>query len=272
MGETPIPFSRRHGYIGEEQEITIREDALPGLRWWVYLAARKQLHPNKIRTLLCETLMEAPNDDNWSEGNVAGECRGLLNGCEWFRVYDAIERIALFISENCRADSLAEFAEEINKHFREKGYGWKLDGLEIVSRGDEAFEALITGAVETLGAVEEHATAARELHHAIADLSRRPDPDLTGAIQHSMAALECVAREYCGDPQATLGKLLQRYPDMLPRPLDKGLEMTWGYASEMGRHVREGRVPGREEVELVVGLAATVSTYLARKRQLRDRG
>ena len=106
-------------------------------------------------------------------------------------------------------------------------------------------------------------TPASELREAAADLSKEP-PDLTGAVQHSLAALECVAREHCGD-HATFGKLLERYPDLFPKPLDKGIEKVWGFASEMGRHLQEGRMPKKEEAELLVGLATACSTYLARK-------
>ena len=100
---------------------------------------------------------------------------------------------------------------------------------------------------------------------------RRPEPDLTGAIQHAMAAMEWVAREYCGEAQPTFGKLVERYPDMLPRPLNLGVEKAWGYASEMGRHVREGRALERDEAELIVGIAASVSTYLIRKKARQER-
>ena len=106
-------------------------------------------------------------------------------------------------------------------------------------------------------------TAASELREATVDLSRQP-PDLTGAVQHSLAALECVAREHCSD-HATFGKLLQRYDGLFPKPLDKGIEMIWGFASEMGRHLQEGRTPNGEEAELLVGLATACCTYLARK-------
>ena len=37
-----------------------------------------------------------------------------------------------------------------------------------------------------------------------------------------------------------------------------------GFVSETARQIREGRKPERREVELVVGLAATVTTYLSR--------
>ena len=116
------------------------------------------------------------------------------------------------------------------------------------------------GALETARRL----TARAEMHKALADLSRRPEADLTGAIQHAMAALECVARDATGDPKATLGEILKRHPNLIPKPLDTAVEKAWGYASEMGRHIREGREPQRKEVELIVGLAATVANYLSR--------
>ena len=82
-----------------------------------------------------------------------------------------------------------------------------------------------------------------------------------------MAALECVARDICGDPKATLGELLKRYPDKLnvPKPLDESVSKAWGYASEMARHIREGRTSSYEEAELILGLAAVFFNYLSRK-------
>lgn len=38
-------------------------------------------------------------------------------------------------------------------------------------------------------------TGSGELHEALQDLSRRPRPEVSGVIQHAMAALECVARD-----------------------------------------------------------------------------
>lgn len=80
-----------------------------------------------------------------------------------------------------------------------------------------------------------------------------------------MGALECVARDIVNDPKATLGEILKAYPGLIPAPLDKALGQVWDYASEFARHVREGREVSREEAELVVGLAGTICTYLARK-------
>lgn len=120
------------------------------------------------------------------------------------------------------------------------------------------------GAVAILGESGQ-STAGTELHEAIQDLSRRPEPDPTGAVQHAMAALECVAREITGDSKATLGEIIKRFPDAIPKPLDSAIDKAWGFASEQGRHIREGRAPERDEAELIVGLAAALCTYLVRK-------
>lgn len=106
------------------------------------------------------------------------------------------------------------------------------------------------------------------MHEALADISRRPNADVTGAIQHAMAALECVARDVANQPSKTLGQLIAELK--LPKPLDVGLEKLWGFASERGRHMRENRAPRFEDAELVVTVASAVSVYLLRLAQDRS--
>ena len=131
-------------------------------------------------------------------------------------------------------------------------------------RGPEVFEAVVRPTADRLASAG-LATASAEIHEALRDLGRRPEPDVTGAIQHAMAAVECVARQASGNPKATLGEILNRCPGLVPRPLDVALEKAWGYASEIGRHLREGRVPSYEEAELVVMMSAATAAYLERK-------
>jgi hypothetical protein len=61
--------------------------------------------------------------------------------------------------------------------------------------------------------------------------------------------------------------LLKRHGQVLGivPPLDQALIKLWGYASERGRHLREGCEPGLEEAQLVVGVAAAASTYVSKK-------
>jgi hypothetical protein len=74
-----------------------------------------------------------------------------------------------------------------------------------------------------------------------------------------------VARDVAGDAKATLGEIIKRTPGLFPTPLDTGVAKIWGYASEQGRHLREGSAPKLEEAELVVGLAGALVTYLVKK-------
>jgi hypothetical protein len=262
-------FSERQGFIPPDGEITVRNDAPYELRGIVIeLTYETGLSPTALRTLVCRTLRRRPNPNNWSEWpNIAGEVEELLDNCEWFEVYDIIEAISRYLSEHRHDNAVrgaACFEEQLNRYFRKAGIGWQLAGGEIGIRGPEAFEESVRNARQTL----EHAgreTAAHEIHEALRDLSRRPEPDVTGAIQHAMAALECVARDVCGEPRPTLGELLRRHPELLPAPLDQVVERAWGYASERGRHLREGREPDLADAELVVGLASTVATYLSKR-------
>ena len=94
---------------------------------------------------------------------------------------------------------------------------------EIVTRGTEAFETSVNQAGEALPGAG-RLTAPGEIHEALSDLSRRPETDLIGAVQHAMAALECVGRDSAGNPKATLGDILKRYPNFVPKPLDTAVE------------------------------------------------
>ncbi|MBF8668393.1 hypothetical protein IR012_00415 [Pseudomonas putida] len=263
------PFSRRHGYANtKEAEITIREDAPEELRGYIpQLCYDCGLSRKALREIVCQALRKQPDRSNWSDEPVADEIIYLLEDCQWYKVYDIIERILENLGNyNYRSENYEHFQNELNEYFVETGIGWKLaDGL-IEMRGPESFEKVLRNARET--ALEfGHPTAANELHEAISDLSRRPEPDSTGAIQHALASLECVAREITGDPKANLGDILKKHSTILPAPLDRAVAMAWGYASEHGRHLREGRNPSFHEAELLVGLSASLSNYIIKKAQ-----
>jgi hypothetical protein len=263
------PFSKRNR-LGSAKEITIREDAPDSLRYFVLDTARQlEYAPSSLRTILCRVLRTRPDQGNWSEyPNIWSEVQDLMYGCDWFKVYDIIEAVhASFATNDANSgqQDAVLFAEAINGFFIEEGIGWQLVDGQIVTRGTEAFESVVKGATAALEATA-RPTAAKHLHEALQDLSRRPQPDLPGSVYHAMGALECVARDVTGDPKATLGEVLKRYPGLLPKPLDTALSQIWGYASNEARHVEEGREPSRDEAELLVGLSAAISGYLTRKQ------
>lgn len=265
---TKESFSQRQGFRPTAAPITVREDAPYELRGvLVDICYKHQFTPTPLRNLVCRVLRKRPDPNNWSEfPNIDSEIRMLIDDTEWYRVYDVVEAIYTHMRENGFKYDCSKFEAEINEYFGEVGIGWQLREGVLEIRGEEAFEKAVTDAGAALSDTQ-HVTASDELHEAITDLSRRPDPDITGAIQHAVAALECVAREVCGDPKANLGAILKSRKVTIPEPLDEGVKKIWGYASEQGRHLREGRTPSFEEARLVVGVAASVATYLANKSE-----
>jgi hypothetical protein len=189
------------------------------------------------------------------------EAEGLIHDAQWYQIYDIIESLARSFEHQNR---LGEFADYINIGFVKLGIGWNLDGTVIVTRGDEVFQTTTHTAAQAL---EEkgYARAHKELKEALADLSRRPEPDLTGTVQHAIGALESVARDLCGKPTLTLGEIIKTYPELIPKPVDTAIEKLWGYASEFARHIREDRDISREEAQFVLGISASIIAYLMDK-------
>ena len=256
-------FSSRFGHRTREREITIREDAPEGLRGYlVQLMYELGFKPSGLRKIVCQVLKKAPDiKGNWSEfPNIDYEVNDLLTECDWFYIYDVIEAFFSKIS----GDGKQKFQDEINDYFKINGIGWKLENGKIEARGDVFFEGSFDKAIKVLDDSGLR-TAKTELQEAINDLSRRPSPDITGAIQHSLASVECLCREISGNTKMTLGELIKKYPGTVPPPLDSAVEKIWGYSSETGRHLKEGREPTYEEAELVVHLVSSLTNYLGKK-------
>jgi hypothetical protein len=258
-------FSRRHGLQQPDAPITIRNEAPEWLRSIVIRYAYEvDLRPSTLRSILCDQLLEAPDSNNWSDPNVSFEVQQLLNRAQWYEVYDFIELIVETLGSHRNYDQIEKFSTKLNEAFRRKGVGWQLVEGQIQIKGEESFEQALSGAV-VVTADTKRTAAENEFRKALQDLSRRPEADITGAIRHAMAALECVARDVTGDQNATLGEIIKHHPGLLPAPLDKGLEKMWGYASDRARHIREGEVVEIEEAELLVGLAGCIATYMIKK-------
>ena len=266
-------FSKRHGFRQENPPITVWEDAPEDFRHAVLQVSKQtcELSPHELREIICTVLRKRPDPSNWSPyPNVWNELEGLVEQCPWFKVYDIIEAIWQHLTDKILsirgAYSPAQpvFAAEITELMAEYGIGWKLEEGLVQARGEEGYESFLRTAEDVLETAGKK-TALNELKEAIRDVSRRPEPDTSGAIQHAMAALECVVRDVTNDPKPTLGKLMQKHHDLFPKPVDDAVEKLWGYASENARHGREGNDPTREEAMLIVGVSATLVNYLIHK-------
>ncbi|MCY3595236.1 MAG: hypothetical protein OXH01_08400 [Bacteroidetes bacterium] len=250
-------FSRRHGYGPQEPEITIRHEAPSWLRSKIVeLAYVAGLMFYEILEILSKHFGRISR----SAGDPKIEIGVWLNGCEWYDVYDIIEAIY----QKLEVSKREYFETKINEVFREKGIGWKLDGGKITYRGEGPFESLserVPKQLEQAGLT----TGGNEFQEATANLSHRPEPKLSDAIDHAYKAVECVMRSICRDDDATLGDLLKHHKEIIPPPLDTAVAKLWGYASQYGRHRAEGKDPQINEAELAIHVAAAVVMYLSKK-------
>ena len=258
-------FSDRYSYKAVDAEIVVREDAPENLRNAILsIAEVLNMRPTAMRRVICQVLLVSPDSYNWSDyPNIWDEVNEHINTCSWFKVYDIAE--ALYTAFANKDPSLASsFENRLNQFFREYGIGWEMWDGEILFRGSKAFADITEKAVVTLKDTNRH-QAANEIREAIRDVSRRPKPDVTGAIQHAMAALEATARDVTGQPNRTLGQIIPHLS--LPPPLDTAVEKLWGYASDRARHVREGRTVETCEAELLVNIACAICTFISDRDQ-----
>ena len=258
-----MTFSKKHGF-SSPPPISFRHAAPDALRYSVIRAAYSMLSYDQIRTSICETLMVSPDRNNWSEiPNKRDEVQDLMQSTEWYSVYDIIENLVSFIEGSRGYDAAVDFAERINEVFVDIGAGWQLKANEgIVLRGDAQFEDAVQQARESLGEAG-YDVATEQLREALHDISRRPTPDLTGAVHHAFGAMEAVAR-YVHNSEKTFGELVKLLD--IPKPLDTALEKLWGYSSNYARHVSPTNVPNLGEATLVVHLSSAICRYLADKK------
>jgi hypothetical protein len=261
MAEMNQSFSDRYDYRERsEPEITVREYAPEAIReGLIVLAQNAGMTTGGLLRIACTTLLKIQKSTGNFNYTYEDELQEIITATKWYKVYDLCEKIYAFLVHRTYIDARAdEFESQLNFLFRENGVGWQMLDGKVLARGSEGFSQSSSAAdVAMLNAG--NSTAANEMREALADISRRPKADVTGAIQHAMAALECVARNV-SESKGTLGEIIPKLD--LPKPLDEALIKLWGFTSERGRHVHEGREPLFEEAELVVTIASGICTYL----------
>ena len=261
-------FSKRLKIPVNNKEITIRYNVTDDMRSYLYLVMKDQgIRLNQIRSIVCKTIKKAPDPDQYTENDfMESEIKEHIMSCPWNRIYDIIENFVKELPKEKRVS----FENEINDYFYENGIGWKLENGILLSRGDDAFEYAIDSVQNVLG--ENEQTTKSEIEKAIFCLSIREKPDLTGAVQHSMAALECLARYITGCTNETLSEVINKHPKLLPAPLGESVKKIYGFASNNGRHLLEGKEPAFEEVQLIVHMSAALCGYLGNKiHQIEER-
>lgn len=253
-------FSNRFNFKPEAVKISVRNDAPADFRSYLITLMSHYMRLKELRDIVCRGAKEAPDPNNWSENDfMKEEVRQTVEKTHWSYVYDIIELFSLAINH----EQYCAFERELNDYFITKGIGWQLKNKVLEFRGDESFETIINTADSTLNNSGVN-TSANEIKEAIKDLSRRPNPEITGAIQHSVAALECLCRKVTNEPSMTLGKLIKNHPEIVPEPLNDVVYKIFGFSSVKGRHLTEGNNPTFEEAELIVHLSAAICNYLCK--------
>lgn len=288
----PAPFSERQGFM-QPKGIRYRDELPYALRVPIIELARKRTGARWLRYLVSGVLdpYEIAANQPPESGPMARRSQGPVQftpplrtydnpdlqaahdniaGCPWFRVYDVIEAIyqelLLPVQEGDRIvrDHAPQFETEINDYFCYAEIGWQLRNGLITTRGDDGFESTIIAALSILEKAQ-RPTAKGHIQSAITALSSRPTPNTSGAVSHATNALECVLGEVTGQTM-TLGKYLDKYPNLFHPSLKKGLDHIYGYASDEGaRHGKEGIEPERDDAEFVVAICAAVCTLLTQK-------
>lgn len=261
-------FSDRHGYQPTAVEISVREDAPDYLREAIpSLAFSVGMDSTAMRQTICEVLLKQPDPGNWSDDNVRGEIYWLLGNTLWHKVYDIVEVLYEKIVKNSEwlnDDAADEFERRLNELFVENGIGWELRNGKITHRGSEAFDKITREVPDRLDE-SGFQRAKEQLREALKGISRRPEPDITGAIDHAMKGLEAIAREVTGQPKPTLGKLVPLLD--LPVPLDQAVSKLWGFASERSRHIREQQqAPNLAEAELIIFVSHALCDFIVKRR------
>lgn len=273
-------FSERQG-LNQIPEITYRDELPPHLKNALidlinnYVGAKVMMdaaHRIFNKHGIFPFPRKFSKEEGMSDHDVADrELEAFRSDAAWYQVYDLAEQIyseLVFYEDESRLPGFDEepraylMQQDITKFFEVAGIGWKMDGERIVSRFDPAFEGSVREAGEALKTAG-RAKAATQLREAMAALSRRPEPNLSGAVFHAMAAFEALARDVTGLQNATVGQIVKKRPDLFPKPLDTSLGMLWGFASNEARHGSEERGVSLKEATLLVRLAAALIVYVS---------
>jgi hypothetical protein len=222
------------------------------------------VYVNGTREALCRGLKRLPDRQNWSKENVVREVHSLIEDAEWYQVYDASEAIADELLRRNLREEYDDYEAEINRTLEECSVGWRMVEARFQVRGDEAVQGVLDSALQDV-CESGLAVASKEMRESIDDLSKRPAPDLSGAVHHALASLESIARHCTGDPQSSLGEIVKKHPGLLGEPLNTTVAKLWGYSSEQARHGRENRRLDPDEAELAVGAAIVIASFLVRR-------
>ncbi len=278
-------FSERQGFRAPEPPITVQNDAPDELREALpVIAEQAGLRPSGQRDVICRVLLKRPDPSNWSDyPNISNEVHHLLEACPWWKVYDIAEGLYAALPAPRRypveydlAPAAPErspqeiFVRKLNEVLVDNGIGWLMNDQGMIVLRSDSFSTQAVDQATTALADRSMHNSLRELKMALEGLSRRPEPDVTGVVQHSMAALEGLVREIVGSNR-TLGQATKELEALgVPSALQNAISALYGYASSPrggGRHGGEQLQVDRAEAQMLFHLSAALIAYLSARAE-----
>lgn len=214
-------FSTRFNLSPKEVPITVWNDAPCNIRNALLTFFKESSSPNThisggsseiAREILTEFPLTNKDGYKYAVHYPVQSLISIIKECPWFYVYDIAEYMHnCFQRDNPSAAS--NFQDELNTFFYANGFGFEMTDGRIMRRDNKEVQEFTLNSINTVP----NLTVQNELREAWIDLSRRPDPDLTGAITHSVAAIECFARSVC-NTKDTLGDIVKKNKSIFSPP------------------------------------------------------
>ena len=258
----PDRFSIRHGIQVSVPEVTITQSfPLEHRVAVIQIASDLGVHARSLRRAMLRVLVTGIDTTDRSHDFIWPELVYAVNNCNWWDVYEIAEEIYKIAGSHERS----EYANNLNRFFMRQGFGWEMRNGLIEYRGSEPFRIATTSAEQSLqDRGFDH--SANEVREAMRDLSRRPEPDLAGAVYHATQALEAIAGIDTKSSGKSLGKMISSLN--LPAPLDEATHKLWGFVSGYVRHGDEEKQIDEEEAEMAVTIACALTTFIAKRQPL----
>lgn len=184
---------------------------------------------------------------------------------EWYEVYDFIEFVPANYGTSSRELIVEKFVSDCNQILEKELSAYRFINGQITAvtnpiEVESIEDALATTNDNKLKPVHLHLSRALEL------FSDRHSPDYRNSIKESISAIESYCSILTGDPKATLGQALKKFP--LHQALIKSFTSLYGYTSDAGgiRHalLEEDSISHEDAKFMLVTCSAFIS-YLKQK-------
>lgn len=227
--------------------------------WYKYPSTDNSLGKFKslFQSYWLDVLKKPIDDVPYKFIHALQELRAYFFECEWSKVYDIIETTsAHFPSE--------QFQQDCNIFLEEENSAYRFIDSKIVEITSDIEIETLEQALENL---HKFPKAYKHLKQALNFLTHSKDRSYRHSMSESINAIEDIARNITGDPNATLGKAAKALN--LHKALQDSLSNLYGYASDQIRHAMksESEIP-YEDAKFILVLSSSFMNYILLKENV----